>query len=81
MKLIGDLVAVQCSEENTSTGGIRLPDWKRSLHGKVLAIGPDVHEVKKRDTVCFGATKGMESLFKGFPLRIMREDDIDVVLE
>jgi co-chaperonin GroES (HSP10) len=80
IKLLGDLVAVQ-PKAVAQRGQVFLPDWSRSLQGSVLAFGPDVRELKKGDTVTFRATSGMESVFNGVAIRIMRADDIDMILE
>jgi co-chaperonin GroES (HSP10) len=73
MQLLGDLVAV-IPESTRPSGTIILPDWQRSLEGSVLACGPDCTEVKKGDRVQFGAASGMESVFDGAAIRIMREE-------
>jgi co-chaperonin GroES (HSP10) len=79
MGLIGDLVAILPDSE-AKRGKILLPDWQRSLQGEVLAVGPDATELKVRDRVTFGAAKGMESVFDGATIRVMRQDDVDMVL-
>ncbi len=88
MKLLGDLVVIQ--PEEATQGRIQLPDWQRSLRGTVIAAGPGKMqldgsvrpmELKAGDFVTFGAAKGMESVFCGKPIRTMREDDVDIVIE
>ena len=85
--LIGELVAVQPELPHAR---IRMPDWQRSLEGVVLAVGPGkplidgTHapmNVKVGDRVTFGAAAGMESVVNGHMIRVMRESDIDMVLE
>jgi co-chaperonin GroES (HSP10) len=81
MLLLGDLVAV-LPESTRRESGITLPDWSRSLWGSVLAHGPDCTEVKVGDVVNFGAASGIESVFDGAAIRIMREErDILAVRE
>jgi co-chaperonin GroES (HSP10) len=81
MLLLGDLVAV-LPESTVLASGITLPDWSRSLWGSVLARGPDCTEVKVGDVVNFGAASGIESVFDGAAIRIMREErDILAVRE
>jgi co-chaperonin GroES (HSP10) len=80
MQLLEELVAIQ-PEPKPPGLKILTPDWTRCLKGKIIATGPDCHEVKIGDTVSFGATSGMESVFDGATIRIMRESDIDFVEE
>ena len=79
MQMLGDLVAIR-PEKAAQRGKIFLPDWNRSLRGRILAVGPDCKEVKVGETASFRATSGMESVFDGAPLRVMREDDLDFKL-
>lgn len=87
MDLVGELVAVR---PDAPEGGVLLPDWQRGLTGRVLAVGPGREllngtrapmSVQVGDRVRFGAAVGMESTFNGEPLRVMRDSDIDMVLE
>lgn len=80
IKLIEELIAVI---PDAKPPGLKIltPDWTRCLKGKVLAIGPDCVEVKIGDRVGFGATTGMESVFDGAAIRVMRESDLDFVEE
>jgi co-chaperonin GroES (HSP10) len=75
-KLFANLVAVEVNEPK---GPVLLPDWKRSLPGTVFAIGPSVRVVSEGDLVYFGAAKGMDAVYDGKNIRIMKEDDIDFV--
>jgi chaperonin GroES len=86
-RLLGDMVAVEPEVE--PQGKIKLPDWQRILRGTVVATGPGAPlyngkiapmECKVGDRVIFGAATGMESVYCGKPLRIMRDSDVDAVL-
>lgn len=79
INLIGSLIAVR--PESVKQGKIFVPDSVRSLRGKVLAKGPDATELQVGDTITFVATSGMESVFNGAAIRIMRQDDADTVIE
>jgi len=79
--LLDDLIAIRPGDPFKPTTKIRLPDWQQALRGRVLAIGPTVKDIAVDDAVMFGAAKGMESTFDGASIRIMREDDIDGLLE
>jgi chaperonin GroES len=87
MQLVGELVAVYPDEPTESH--VILPDWQKTLTGTVVAIGPGKQlrdgalapmGVAVGDKIVFGAAIGMESVFNGKPLRIMRDGEIDVVL-
>lgn len=88
-QLVGDLVAIQPDDVDLQTV-IKLPDWQRNLRGTVLAVGPGAPlpgggfkpmECQVGDRVVFGAASGMESRYQHTLIRIMRDDDIDIVLE
>lgn len=79
-RLLGDLVIV-LPESTLLASGIILPDWQRSLRGSLLALGPDAGDVKKGDTVYFGAATGMESVYDGASVRVMRVKDILCVVD
>ncbi len=74
IELLDQLIAVKPAD--AARGSILLPDWQRSLEGSVIAKGPAASELKIGDRVFFGAATGMESVFDGTPIRIMREDDV-----
>lgn len=78
INLIGELLIVRTE---TPTGTVRLPDWKRSLSGEVISIGPRVLEVRSGDRVSFGAAVGMDSVYSGQEVRILKEKDLDFVYE
>lgn len=80
MQLLEELVAVLPESKLPGTK-ILVPDWSRCLKGKIIGTGPDCTEVKTGDVVSFGAATGMESVFDGATIRIMRESDIDFVEE
>jgi co-chaperonin GroES (HSP10) len=86
LNLADDLVAVEYYEEVKSD--IRLPDWKRSLIGRVIARGPGEllpsgdlvpMQTEVGNKVSFGAAVGMEAVANGYPIRIMKDKDIDFV--
>lgn len=79
MQLLGDLIAVRY--EPPAVELIQLPDWKRALIGFVIAVGPDATETKVGDQISFGAAKGMEAVFDGRAVRMMRDTDVDFAVE
>jgi co-chaperonin GroES (HSP10) len=81
INLIGELIAVRPDEAKFSENGIRLPDWKRSLSGSILAAGPEVRNVVRGDRVSFGAAVGMDSILNGQEIRILKERDLDFIYE
>jgi chaperonin GroES len=90
---LGDNVAVRRLEaEETTTGGIVLPDTAREkpLQGKVLSVGDGRllpsgrrvgHQVNEGDRVLFDRYAGTELIVDNEPLLIMREDEILAVLD
>ena len=76
INLIGELIAVTFEPVQ---GTVRLPDWKRSLKGTVIARGSDVRDVSEGQVVSFGAAVGMDSVFAGKEVRILKEQDLDFV--
>lgn len=88
-RLLGDLIAVE-PDSTPSTSLIKLPDWQRNLRGRVIAIGPGrtlpggdhaPMQCQLGDYIVFGAATGMESTYRGALIRIMRDEDVDGVLE
>ena len=75
INLIGELLAVK--PDDITGSPIKLPDWKRSLSGTVLATGPEVSQIKAGDRVSFGAAVGMDSVLNGTSIRILKEKDLD----
>jgi chaperonin GroES len=86
---LGDLIVVEMAQAPRDQR-ILLPDWQRTLEGVVVAVGPgkalynDVvapMSCKVGDRVVFGAATGMESTYNGTAIRIMRDEDVDGILE
>ena len=86
------LLVKRLEEENTSRGGIIIPDTakERPLTGEVLAVGAGKRledgtlvalDVKKGDKVLFGKYAGTEIKVGGVDHIILREDEILGVLE
>lgn len=89
MQLLGDLIAVRY-EPVTHAGQIALPDWQRSYTGTVIAVGPGAPltnggtgpmETEVGDHISFGAAIGMEAVYDGGAIRIMRDTEADFVVE
>lgn len=88
-RCVGDLIAVRPEEVKPSK--VLLPDWQRTLKGFVLAVGPgrqnrkgtglEPMECKVGDYITFGAAVGMESTYDGALIRIMRDRDVDGVID
>jgi len=90
MKLrpLQDRILVQrVEEENTTKGGIIIPDTakEKPAEGKVVAVGNGkvgddgkrvALEVKKGDRILFGKYSGTEVKVSGEEYLIMREDDV-----
>lgn len=92
MRPLSDRVVVKrIDEEETSAGGIIIPDTakEKPQEGKIVAVGPGRTEdgkttkidVKKGDRILFGKYSGTEIDINGEEHVIMREDDILGVLE
>ena len=86
------VVVKRVEEETTSAGGIVLPGSaaEKPSQGEVVAVGPgktldngEVRElaVKTGDKVLFGKYSGTEVKIDGDDLLVMREDDIQAVVE
>lgn len=86
---VRDLIAVR--PEDIKPGKVALPDWQRTLKGFVLAVGPGrpnrngkglaPMECGVGDYVQFGAAVGMESTYDGVLIRILRDGDVDLILQ
>ncbi|MDP6533172.1 MAG: co-chaperone GroES [Candidatus Marinimicrobia bacterium] len=89
---LADRVVVEAAAaEETSTGGIILPDTaqEKPQQGKVVAVGPGKVSdagtliemtVKKGDKVLYGKYSGSDVTFDGNDYMIMRESDILAIL-
>lgn len=86
------VVVRRMAEENTSAGGIVIPDsaTEKPVRGEIVAVGngaiTDGGEVRALDiavgdTVIFGKYAGTEVKLDGDELLVMREDDIMAVVE
>ena len=86
------VVVKRLEEEETSQGGIIIPDSakEKPQKGEVLAVGPGkkndegkivAMDVKKGDKVLFGKYSGNELKIEGEECLIMREDEILGVIE
>lgn len=93
LKPLNDKVVVtRIEEEQTTSGGIIIPDTakEKPQRGKVIAVGPGKidengkripMELKKNDRVLFGKYAGTEITVDGVEHLIMREDDILGIVE
>jgi len=86
---VADLIVVEM--DDAAPGTIKLPDWARTLSGTVVAVGPGAPipggtdtapmQTKVGDRVIFGAAAGMDSVYKNRAVRVMRDSDVDMVVE
>lgn len=86
---LDDMIVVELI--TNTKGRIKLPDWQKYLEGRVLAIGPGrplytggrgPMECAVGDKVTFPPTAGMDTDYGvGKPVRMMRDVDVDTVLE
>jgi co-chaperonin GroES (HSP10) len=89
--LLDDFIAVALIDTPASEMRIKLPDWQRTLRGRVIASGPGRMlpfgnraplETKIGDVVTFAATAGMDADFGvGRKVRMMKDVDVDTVEE
>ncbi len=86
------IIVLRIEEEETSAGGIIIPDTakEKPQEGKVVAVGKGKVaddgkvlklDVKKGDRILFGKYSGSEVSVSGTEYLIMREDDVLGVLE
>ncbi len=86
------VIVKRLEEERVSAGGIVIPDSaaEKPTRGKVIAAGPGrVNEdgkvrpldVKAGDTILFGKWSGTEVKVDGEELLVMKEEDIQAVIE
>ena len=94
MKLrpVEDRVIVEPEKEETSSGGIYIPETarERPQKGKVIAVGPGrlldngervSPQVKPGDRVIFSKYGGTEVKIEGKEYIILREEDIYAIIE
>ncbi len=72
------VVKVPKLEEKTLESGLilRKEDQERPQIGEVLAIGPDVKDVKVGNSVLFGKADGVKQVIEGQDVLIMKEQMI-----
>ena len=86
------VVVRRIEEDNTSAGGIVIPDTaaEKPMTGEVLSVGTGkvqdngevrALDVKAGDKVLFGKYSGTEVKVEGDDVLVMREDDIMGVIE
>lgn len=93
LKPLHDRVIIKrLEEENTTAGGIIIPDSakEKPMRGEVIAAGPGKRDddgdhikmsVKKGDIVLFSKYSGTEIKIDGVEHLFMREDDILAIIE
>ena len=86
------IIVERIEEEETSSGGIIIPDTakEKPQQGKVIAVGNGKTkddgkriplDVKAGDLILFGKYSGQEIKLDGEELLIMREDEVLAVLD
>ena len=86
------VIVTRREEERVSAGGIVIPDSaaEKPSRGKVIAAGPGKVndegkvrplDVKAGDTILFGKWSGTEVKVDGEELLVMKEEDIQAVIE
>ncbi|MCK9366667.1 MAG: co-chaperone GroES [Metallibacterium scheffleri] len=86
------VIVKRLEEERVSAGGIVIPDSaaEKPSRGKVIAAGPGKVndegkvrplDVKAGDTILFGKWSGTEVKIDGEELLVMKEEDIQAVIE
>jgi len=84
IKPLGDRILVKPDTEAAETiGGIYLPDSakEKPQQGKVVAVGPDVENVKKGNTVLIPKYGGTEVTIDGVDHQIYSEDSVLGILK
>jgi len=93
LKPLNDRIVVKrIEEEQTTAGGIIIPDSakEKPIRGEVLAVGNGKVlddgsrrplDVKAGDKILFGKYAGTDVKVEGEELLIMREDDVLAVIE
>lgn len=64
-----------------SVGGIFIGEGELQPQGKVLAVGPDVTDVKVGDTVVFATSSGIKTFVYAKNVLVFREHDLYGILE
>jgi chaperonin GroES len=83
LKPLGARVLVkQTEEEQVSPGGIVLPTaaQEKPTQGTVVAVGPDVQEVKTEDTVLFKKFTETEIQHLGETYLMFKEEDLLAII-
>ncbi|MGB1216767.1 MAG: co-chaperone GroES [Saprospiraceae bacterium] len=87
LKPIGDRVVVKPAQaEEKTAGGIIVPDTakEKPQRGEIVAAGPGKEDytmtVKVGDIVLYGKYAGQDLKHEGVDYKVMREDDILVIL-
>ncbi len=87
LKPIGDRVVVKPAQaEEKTAGGIIVPDTakEKPQRGEIVAVGPGKDDnkmtVKVGDVVLYGKYAGQDLKHEGADYKVMREDDILVIL-
>jgi len=77
------IVLEQLDSEEKTASGIILPDsaQEKPSEGKVLAVGPDVKEVKVGDRVLYGKYGPNEVKVDGTELMIAKEEDVLAIIK
>ena len=78
-KPLGERVLVERVEEETTTAtGIIIPDnaKEKPSRGKVLAIGPEVEEIREGDIVVFGKYAGTDLVLNDNEYLVLEVSDI-----
>ncbi|MFN8614532.1 MAG: co-chaperone GroES [Vampirovibrionales bacterium] len=88
---LADRVVIQPIEEETTAGGIYIPDTAREkpIKGRVVAVGSgrtldtgakEAMTVKEGDTVLFAKYGGTELKWDGTDYKILKESDILAII-
>ncbi len=87
LKPIGDRVVVKPAQaEEKTAGGIIVPDTakEKPQRGEIVAVGPGKDDNKMTvtvgDVVLYGKYAGQDLKHEGVDYKVMREDDILVIL-
>lgn len=80
MQPLGRRLLVKIPEVTGKIGSIHIPEsaQRRPQEGEVIAVGPDVQDLKVGDRVLFSRHSGLE--FEGYGMVIWERDVIGVLL-